>query len=115
MLEEPEEDPATMSTSEEDDDDLSASTSTHTDDWQSPFSGKRHHISRVVIRHHDTLATFYDASSLDKEHCPAESLSAVGVGGAPHQVKINDSIDTTQESEDFFDNDSFWSGSITWY
>jgi hypothetical protein len=46
----------------------------------------RHHISRVVVLHNDKIETF---------------------GNPEHQSQSN--------PDDFFDNDSFWSGSITWY
>lgn len=104
MKEDLEDDPATVSTSstrtQTSEDDLSSSS------WQ-PL-GRRHHISRVVIRHHETLATFYDSSSHEKKH-RNDSLSTVGSGDSD--------MDTTQQEqeESFFDNDSFWSGSITWY
>ena len=50
----------------------------------------RHRISRVVVLHKDRLETFFNpdqAFSLPKEPVSGES----------------------------FDNDSFWSGSLTWY
>jgi hypothetical protein len=69
--------------------------------FQGPLgsNSRPHHISRVVVRHHDTLATFYDANLLS----------------------MNDPDDSTEfgvkndKNGDFFDNDCFWSGSITWY
>ena len=73
--------------------------------WESAFQGplgsnsRPHHISRVVVRHHDTLATFYDANLLSMND-PDDS-TAFGV--------------KNDKNGDFFDNDCFWSGSITWY
>eukprot|EP00571_Detonula_confervacea_P017386 CAMPEP_0172298902 /NCGR_PEP_ID=MMETSP1058-20130122/1340_1 /TAXON_ID=83371 /ORGANISM="Detonula confervacea, Strain CCMP 353" /LENGTH=219 /DNA_ID=CAMNT_0013008197 /DNA_START=34 /DNA_END=690 /DNA_ORIENTATION=+ len=58
----------------------------------SESSGRRR-ISRVVIEHEESLETFYDTDDFSS-YSPQN-------GGA--------SID-----EVFFDNDSFWSGSITW-
>jgi hypothetical protein len=55
-------------------------------------SGRRR-ISRVVVEHNDNLETFYDFSDL---------ANPIHKGDAA----VNDV---------FFDNDSFWSGSITWY
>lgn len=52
-------------------------------------SPSRHQISRVVVMHNDKLETFVNPSAL------SESKESV--------------------SGDFFDNDSFWSGSLTWY
>jgi hypothetical protein len=49
----------------------------------------RHRISRVVILHNDKLETFFNRP-LEKKVVPSAA-------------------------DDFFDNDSFWSGSITWY
>eukprot|EP00569_Conticribra_weissflogii_P006134 CAMPEP_0171333506 /NCGR_PEP_ID=MMETSP0878-20121228/4052_1 /TAXON_ID=67004 /ORGANISM="Thalassiosira weissflogii, Strain CCMP1336" /LENGTH=227 /DNA_ID=CAMNT_0011834453 /DNA_START=71 /DNA_END=751 /DNA_ORIENTATION=+ len=53
----------------------------------------RHRISRVVVEHNNSLETFYDFNSF------AYSFQKEG---------------DSSSSEVFFDNDSFWSGSITW-
>jgi hypothetical protein len=50
----------------------------------------RHRISRVVVLHNDKLETFLN-----------------------HDAEVKHS--KTPVNDDFFDNDSFWSGSITWY
>jgi hypothetical protein len=50
----------------------------------------RHRISRVVVLHNDKLETFLNPDA---------------------EVRHN----KTPVGDDFFDNDSFWSGSITWY
>lgn len=64
-------------------------------DKEPPSSeGGRRRISRVVVEHQDSFETFYDLNDL--------SSYSVQDGGA--------SMDDV-----FFDNDSFWSGSITWY
>ena len=55
----------------------------------------RHFISRVVILHEDKIETFRNPEDALK----TDSVSTV----------------TEQNSDDFFDNDSFWSGSLTWY
>jgi hypothetical protein len=49
-------------------------------------------ISRVVVEHNDNLETFYDFKDL-----------------------LNLHKGETPGNDVFFDNDSFWSGSITWY
>lgn len=49
----------------------------------------RHSISRVVVVHNDKLETFF----------------------TPPEVPVG----SDQGCDAFFDNDSFWSGSITWY
>lgn len=54
-------------------------------DLFSQSASKRHHISRVVVLHNDKIETFCN---------PESSRSNI---------------------DDFFDNDCFWSGSITWY
>lgn len=46
-----------------------------------------------MVEHNENLETFYD---FDKSFAPAESSEATF-------------------DDVFFDNDSFWSGSITWY
>lgn len=49
----------------------------------------RHNISRVVVLHNNKLETFVTPSDVVEHEEPLSS--------------------------DFFDNDSFWSGSLTWY
>jgi hypothetical protein len=53
----------------------------------------RRRISRVVVEHNDNFETFYDFNDLTNPLLKG--------GASPNDV--------------FFDNDSFWSGSITWY
>jgi len=57
-----------------------------------------HRISRVVVMHEDTLETF-----VDKDMALLQAPISLGIG------------DITAASDDFFDNDRFWSGQITWY
>jgi len=58
-------------------------------------AGGRHHISRVVVLHEDKIETF---------------------GNPEEMVKITSPCSGTETNIDvFFDNDSFWSGSLTWY
>jgi predicted oxidoreductase (fatty acid repression mutant protein) len=54
-------------------------------------SAVRHRISRVVILHNDKLETFFN----------------------PDHISVEKKVEPS--GDDFFDNDSFWSGSITWY
>ena len=49
----------------------------------------RHSISRVVVLHENKLETFFTP---------------------PKQAPVQN-----EDADVFFDNDSFWSGSITWY
>jgi hypothetical protein len=67
----------------------------------SPLGNGRHGISRVVVLHNDKLETFFNNPA-------AEDAVAV-----PMSLRSEDSAD--EESANFFDNDSFWSGSLTWY
>lgn len=55
-----------------------------------------HRISRVVVTHENSRETFFD-----KEHLPA--------------TKFLTNPNCQAASDDFFDNNSFWSGQITWY
>lgn len=59
------------------------------------ITGGRRRISRVVVEHKDSQETFYDLHDF--------SSYTLQKGGA------------SSMNDDFFDNDSFWSGSITWY
>jgi len=52
----------------------------------------RHRISRVVVLHNDKLETFFNTDET-----------------------ITCSKMDVPSGDDFFDSDSFWSGSITWY
>lgn len=61
---------------------------------KSESSGRRR-ISRVVVEHNDSLETFYDINDFTSYSPPHNGGSSM--------------------NEAFFDNDSFWSGSITWY
>jgi len=62
------------------------------------LSSGGHRISRVVVMHEDTLETF-----VDKDMAVHPAPISLGTG------------DITAASDDFFDNDRFWSGQITWY
>lgn len=53
----------------------------------------RRRISRVVVEHNDNLETFYDFNDMSNPLHEGD----------------------TSGNDVFFDNDSFWSGSITWY
>lgn len=66
----------------------------------------RHRISRVLVLHNDVLETFYDdVSKYDRNQSMfKQPLTSRSLEKTP-----------STSSDDFFDNDSFWSGSITWY
>ena len=119
----PVEDPAAVSATEPlttsaDTVSATSTSASSTAAWQGPLGGtgnnRRHHISRVVIRHHDTLATFYDATYDDKNDSNSSGYSPSLPGGLD-TTGTSSAMTNAQGSEDFFDNDSFWSGSITWY
>ena len=59
---------------------------------------KYHRISRVVVLHEDILETFYEDEKGE-------------------QIKPNIGSDKSclLTDNEFFDNDNFWSGSITWF
>lgn len=69
---------------------LDVDSTTHDDELSDLFASSKeqgkHQISRVVVLHNDKIETF----------CDPKQRTPVNV-------------------DDFFDNDSFWSGSITWY
>lgn len=122
----PVEDPAAVSATEPlatsaDTVSVTSTSASSTAAWQGPLGGtgknRRHHISRVVIRHHDTLATFYDATCDGKNDSNSSGCSPSLLPGGLDTTTTGTSSTMTnaQGSEDFFDNDSFWSGSITWY
>lgn len=123
----PAEDPAAVSATEPlttsaDTVSATSTSASSTAAWQGPLGGtgnnRRHHISRVVIRHHDTLATFYNATYDSKNDSNSSGRSPSLLPGGldtTTSTGISSTMTNTQGSEDFFDNDSFWSGSITWY
>lgn len=68
----------------------------------------RHRISRVVVVHNDKLETFFNNSADDESLLQQDH----------HHLPLLDDVvvdDASPSSPDFFDNDSFWSGSLTWY
>eukprot|EP00979_Chaetoceros_neogracilis_P011322 scaffold2753_cov238-Chaetoceros_neogracile.AAC.11 len=68
-----------------------------------------HRISRVVIKHKNTQETFFD----QELSIPSDDTSLVTSINA--DIISNTAPDTKMGNGDFFDNDSFWSGQITWY
>mmetsp|Transcript_5884 Transcript_5884/g.14466 ORF Transcript_5884/g.14466 Transcript_5884/m.14466 type:complete len:301 (-) Transcript_5884:858-1760(-) len=93
-------------------------------------------ISRVVVVHNDKLETFVDPT---KEVVPPQEETEEDVPSSSSWVPLSESFcqpqqhqeqhsllsasldshhrhqDQDQSAENFFDNDSFWSGSLTWY
>ncbi len=61
----------------------------------------RHRISRVCVVYNDKLETFCN---------PSDSTRALSPSFGNQSGESGDDIPA-----DFFDNDSFWSGSLTWY
>mmetsp|Transcript_5394 Transcript_5394/g.7158 ORF Transcript_5394/g.7158 Transcript_5394/m.7158 type:complete len:212 (-) Transcript_5394:208-843(-) len=64
----------------------------------SPETRRRRHISRVVVLHNDAKETYF-----------SEGRSNGGLNYS------STSLSDTEKDDAFFDNDNFWSGSITWY
>jgi hypothetical protein len=70
----------------------------------------RHRISRVVVLHNDKLETFSDDDNDDDQNKEDDSEPC------GRSSPLDGGDDTSPAlSANFFDNDSFWSGSITWY
>jgi hypothetical protein len=94
---------------------LSSLTSTLSPSVASPCSSAlvptpRHRISRVVVLHNDKLETFSDDDNDDDENEEEDSEPCGRIS------PLDGGDDTSSAlSANFFDNDSFWSGSITWY
>eukprot|EP00586_Coscinodiscus_wailesii_P010874 CAMPEP_0172514688 /NCGR_PEP_ID=MMETSP1066-20121228/262004_1 /TAXON_ID=671091 /ORGANISM="Coscinodiscus wailesii, Strain CCMP2513" /LENGTH=306 /DNA_ID=CAMNT_0013295459 /DNA_START=44 /DNA_END=961 /DNA_ORIENTATION=+ len=97
-----------------------SSLSTTSDPCPSSNSSKRnsrHRISRVLVLHNDVLETFYDEdvttnkTNIDQQQQPV-------LEQYQQQLPLNNNNKSVSpdcaSSDDFFDNDSFWSGSITW-
>lgn len=87
-----------------------------------PWSAPRHRISRVVVLHNDKLETFFDDDDdrrdsgedpCESDHRSEASEGAFSVSGI-HSCSSSAPF-SPPLSANFFDNDSFWSGSITWY
>lgn len=89
------------------DDDLSnliaATTSTR--------NAGRHRISRVCVVYNDKLETFCNPSDFQSNNQVSSHPSTTSFGSL--NVDCNNNNKSTPS--DFFDNDSFWSGSLTWY
>lgn len=75
----------------------------------------RHRISRVVVLHNDKLETFVNPG--DGSSCPADDIDSLPSLPTPSQLFSDYQSEEADEAEPtaFFDNDSFWSGSLTWY
>lgn len=75
----------------------------------------RRQISRVVVLHDDKLETFFKPA--DPLFFPNDCRIAEEKNGwQPSSANFQEQLTSCEsESEDFFDNDSFWSGSLTWY
>lgn len=74
----------------------------------------KHRISRVVVMHKNVLETFIDeelTASYDVNY--VSNFNTTGATGTDSELTVV--TDAKTASDDFFDNDSFWSGQITWY
>ena len=66
-------------------------------------TNSRHRISRVCVVYNDKLETFCSPADFGSLQPSTASF------GSQHEACGN------EIPSDFFDNDSFWSGSLTWY
>jgi hypothetical protein len=73
--------------------------------------GGKHRISRVVIVHKNKRQTFVDNEAPKNLNDKLDSFISDRTSIIP---PVNDSIDP-EAAKNFFDNDNFWSGEITWY
>jgi hypothetical protein len=80
-----------------------------------PGSPPAYRISRVVVLHENKLETFVDES----QFCTKAATTTTKGPSLCSSVVLTNNNDTdchnNKNVDDFFDNDSFWSGSITWY
>eukprot|EP00551_Chaetoceros_affinis_P010890 CAMPEP_0203683054 /NCGR_PEP_ID=MMETSP0090-20130426/47318_1 /ASSEMBLY_ACC=CAM_ASM_001088 /TAXON_ID=426623 /ORGANISM="Chaetoceros affinis, Strain CCMP159" /LENGTH=281 /DNA_ID=CAMNT_0050552175 /DNA_START=636 /DNA_END=1481 /DNA_ORIENTATION=- len=75
-------------------------------------SWSSHRISKVVVLHKNTLETF-----IDKEMDTSLGLG-MGSPSSPCTPSVRDNSHSGKcktASDNFFDNESFWSGQVTWY
>jgi len=72
----------------------------------------RHRISRVIVKHKNTLKTFFD-----QELFTSFDETSLSINNNPDTISNTATVEPNRKtaSDDFFDNDSFWSGQITWY
>ena len=78
-------------------------------------SASRHHISRVVVLHNDKLETFFNQEEPQDDDSDDLLASLVSAPSAePASFGCSPPFPTSS-SDDFFDSDSFWTGSLTWY
>jgi hypothetical protein len=66
--------------------------------------------------HNDKLETFFNDPV--EQHSPKEDVDFLASLISPMAAEPQDqpaSLFSGNGSSDFFDNDSFWSGSLTWY
>jgi len=68
----------------------------------------RHRISRVCVVYNDKLETFCNPADF-------ESNGATQKLATPFSTQNSNCTKNGDIPSDFFDNDSFWSGSLTWY
>jgi len=125
-------DPETFPVDDEELSNLVAATISTNSSSSSSSNNDRHRISRVVVLHNDKLATFFnpadqlllpESNNNNKEEKkqqqqhqqPAYSHHQAAAESCNNLGSNFDGSDPLSSSEDFFDNDSFWSGSLTWY
>jgi hypothetical protein len=77
----------------------------------------RHHISRVVVLHNDKLETYFNQEPQDDDNNQGDDIlaSLISVPNMELASCVVGSPLPSFPSDDFFDSDSFWTGSLTWY
>mmetsp|Transcript_22005 Transcript_22005/g.48775 ORF Transcript_22005/g.48775 Transcript_22005/m.48775 type:complete len:246 (-) Transcript_22005:719-1456(-) len=92
-----------------DDEDLSNLVAATTSSASNGSSNGRHRISRVCVVYKDKLETFCNPADVQLNKVATQQPTAAF---SSQRASGGESGDIPS---DFFDNDSFWSGSLTWY
>lgn len=74
----------------------------------------RHRISRVCVVYNDKLETFCNPTKSSQQQPNKKESAQPSTASFRSQLKDCNNNNESIPS-DFFDNDSFWSGSLTWY
>jgi hypothetical protein len=93
------------------DDDLSSLIAATT----STSNAGRHRISRVCVVYNDKLETFCNPADFRSNNQGSSQPLTASFGSQNVDCKYNNNNNNKSAPSDFFDNDSFWSGSLTWY
>ena len=117
-------DPETFPVDDEELSNLVTATATTATSPISSENKSRHRISCVVVLHDDKLNTLFnpgeqlllpDNNKEEKREHQQHSAYSQQAISCISGVGDDSDPSSTSLSENFFDNDSFWSGSLTWY